>query len=254
MVKGQLGVNAQATFNGLAISSASNTLTDVVPGVTLTLSQIGSSDIAVVQDKDALQTKIQKFADAYSALSKTLADSTKYVAGGTSGALQGDSTTVGIQSLLRNTLFAVSGSGTGAKRLSDVGLELQKDGTLKLNATKLTTAMADMTGLQTLFTQAGTGQTDNGFALKFKTFAHGLLNASSTSSVESVGALLDKKKAIQSSIDRNSADQDRVTARAAVVEAALRKQYSALDTQMATLTSLGSYVTAQLAQWNKTTS
>lgn len=249
---GQAPLDANVKINGVAVTSASNNMVDVTPGVTLKLNKLGSADITIEQDKDAIQTKVQAFADAYSALSKTLADSTKYVAGGTSGPLQGDSTTLGIQTLLRNTLFATSGTGDTAPRLSDIGLELQKDGSLKLNTTKLTTKMSDMTNLQKLFTQANTGQSDNGFGIKFKTFAHNLLNASSGSSALSSGTLVDKKNAIQGSINRNLDDQDRVNARASMVEAALRKQYSALDVQMSKMSALGSYVTAQLAQWNKT--
>jgi flagellar hook-associated protein 2 len=57
---------------------------------------------------------------------------------------------------------------------------------------------------------------------------------------------------LQGAISRNSDEQDRVNARAAAVEKQLRAQYSALDAQMAKMSSLSSYVTAQLAQWNKT--
>src|SRR5450830_368108 len=144
MVKGQLGLDAKATLNNVDISSSTNTFTDVLPGITLNFTQVGTTDITVAQDKNVIQTKVQAFADAYTALSNTLAASTKYVAGGTSGPLQGDSTTLEIQTLLRNTLFGTSGTGATATRLSDIGLELQKDGSLKLNTSKLTTAMADM--------------------------------------------------------------------------------------------------------------
>ena len=182
-----------------------------------------------------------------------MTNATKYVEGGKSGPLQGDSTTVGIQTLLRRTLREVSGTDPNAKYLSDVGLELGKDKiSLTLNTTKFKAAMGDMSNLQTLFTQAGTDQTNNGFGLKFKTFAHNLLNASSTSMAGSGGAIVDKQTAINGAIKRNGMDQDRVTERASRMEVALRKQYSALDAQMSKLSGLSSYVTAQLAQWNKT--
>jgi flagellar hook-associated protein 2 len=150
-------------------------------------------------------------------------------------------------------LKEVSGTGANAKHLSDIGLELGKDKvSLTLNATKFKAAMADMSNLQTLFTQTNTDQTDNGFGLKFKTFAYGLLHASSTSANESGGTIVDKQAAINGAIKRNGLDQDRISLRAARVETQLRKQYSALDAQMAKMSGLSSYVTAQLAQWNKT--
>jgi flagellar hook-associated protein 2 len=249
----QSALNAKVNINGVDLTPASNTMADVSTGVTLKLNKVGASEITIEQDKDAIQAKAQAFADAYTALSTTLTNATKYVEGGKSGPLQGDSTTVGIQTLLRRTLGAVSGSGATAKNLSDVGLELGKDKvSLTLNSTKFKAAMGDMSNLQTLFTQAGTNLTDNGFGLKFKTFAHDLLNASSTSMAGSGGMVVDKQTAINGAIKRNGLDQDRVNERASRMEVALRKQYSALDAQMSKLTGLSSYVTAQLAQWNKT--
>jgi flagellar hook-associated protein 2 len=249
----QSALNAKVNINGVDLTPVSNTMTDVSTGVTLKFNKIGTSEITIEQDKDAIQAKVQAFADAYTALSTTLTNATKYVEGGKSGPLQGDSTTVGIQTLLRRTLREVSGTGANSQHLSDVGLELGKDKmSLTLNVTKFKTAMADMSTLQTLFTQVNTDQTDNGFGLKFKTFAHDLLYASSKASVGSSGTILDKQAAINGAIKRNGQDQDRVNERASRVETALRKQYSALDAQMAKMSGLSSYVTAQLAQWNKT--
>jgi len=126
-----------------------------------------------------------------------------------------------------------------------VGLESQADGSLKLNTTKLTAAMSNMTNLQNLFAVDNSNPATNGFGLKLRDFARGL--------VASDGTITNKSTAIQGTISRNSQEQDRVSDRAARVEVQLRRQYSALDAQMAKMSALGSYVTAQLAQWNKTT-
>jgi flagellar hook-associated protein 2 len=82
-----------------------------------------------------------------------------------------------------------------------------------------------------------------------------LLNAGggSTSVSKDNGYVTNKAAALQASITRNADEQDRVSTRAAAVEKRLRAQYSALDAKMATMSSLSSYVTAQLAQWNKST-
>jgi flagellar hook-associated protein 2 len=247
MELGQTGLDSSVKLNGVTIQSATNTLTNVVPGLTLQLNQLTTStaNIAVAQDATVIQKNIQAFADAYSALNKTLADSTRYVPGGTSGALQADSTTVGIQRVLANVLGS-SSVGSSFSRLSDIGLERQTDGSLKLNTTKLTTAMQNMPNLQNLFTADNGNAATNGFGLKIRDFAKGLISAT--------GTITNKSTAIQGSITRNSQDQDRINDRAAQVEVQLRKQYSALDAQMAEMQSLSSYVTAQLAQWNKPSS
>ena len=88
--------------------------------------------------------------------------------------------------------------------------------------------------------------TSVGFGIKFRELTKGLLKADGT------GNVANKAVALEGAIGRNSDDQDRLSARVTIVEKRLRAQYSALDAKMGTLTSLSSYVTAQLAQWNKT--
>ncbi|MDO8283896.1 MAG: flagellar filament capping protein FliD, partial [Rhodoferax sp.] len=226
MESSQVGLNATFKINGVAVESATNTAVNVVPGVTLNLAQttaVGSPvQISVAQDKVALQKNIQAFADAYSALSKTLADSTKYVQGGKSGVLQGDSTTVGLQSLMRK-IIGSSSVGSTYTRLSEVGLEQQADGSLKLNTTKLTTAMGDLSNLQKLFSTNNSNTATNGFGLKLRDLASGLL--------ASDGTVSNKSTALQGAITRNGDEQDRISVRAAMVEKQLRAQYSALDAQ-----------------------
>ena len=60
-----------------------------------------------------------------------------------------------------------------------------------------------------------------------------------------------RSKALQSSISRNSKDQEAMNLRLAKRQANLLAQYNALDTKMGTLSSMSSFVTQQVAQWNK---
>lgn len=248
MFMGQSGLDAQLKINGVALTSATNKMTNVTPGVSLQLLQTTtvSVDITVANDQDVVQKNIQSFVDAYNNLNKTLASATAYSAATkTGGPLQGDSTTLGLQNALRSMLGS-SSTGSTFTRLSEIGLERQTDGSLKINQTKLTSAMQDQGNLKNLFTTDNSDPLTNGFGLKVRDFARAM--------VAFDGQVTNKSAALQSSITRNTKDQDRVTERAARVETQLLKQYSALDSQMATLTGLNSYVTAQLAQWNKSTS
>ena len=245
---GQTALDAKVKINGVDITSATNKMTDVIPGVTLQLSQVTTvpAEITVANDQEAVQKNIQGFVDAYNALSQTLADATKYTAASkTAGLLQGDSTTTGLQNALR-AMLGSSSVGSSFSRLSDVGIERQTDGSLKINASKLASAQQDLPNLQKLFTANNSDTTSNGFGLKVRDFARGL--------VAFDGLVSNKSAALQSAITRNSKDQDRVTDRATRVEAQLYKQYSALDAQMAQMSALSSYVTAQLAVWSNSKS
>ena len=242
---GQTALDAKLTVNGVAVSSASNKIADVTPGVTLQLSQVTAApvDVVVENDLDAVQKNIQSFVDAYNAVNQTLSDATKYTAATkTGGPLQGDSVTLGLQTALRAILGSTS-TGSTFSYLSDAGIERQTDGSLKINSTKLADAKLDLNNLKNLFAADNGDAKTNGFALKVQNFSKAL--------VAFDGAITNKSNALQASIKRNSDDQDRVNDRAARVEVQLYKQYTALDAQMAQLNGLSSFVTAQLAIWNK---
>jgi flagellar hook-associated protein 2 len=249
---GQTALDAKVKINGVDVVSATNKMVDAVAGVTLQLNQTTTTpaEIVVENDLDAIQKNIQSFVDAYNVLNATLADATKYDAAAKKGGiLQSDATTVGLQNSLRAMLGSVSLGATfstlspNASRLSDAGIERQTDGSLKINSTRLTSAMSDAANLKNLFAQDNGSALTNGFGIKVRDFARGL--------VAFDGLVSNKSTALQGSISRNSKDQDRVNDRAARVEVQLRKQYTALDAQMAQMNGLSSYVTAQLAQWNK---
>ena len=265
---GQTALNAKVKINGVAVESATNKMADVTTGVALQLNQVttGAVDITVGTDSDVIGKNIQTFVDTYNALNSTLANATKYTAATkVGGVLQGDSVTTGLQNSLRSILGSyadyadlpndLAKDGSRAKHyLSDVGITRQTDGSLKIDATKLDAAKLDVTSLKRLFFQDNTKTTNtveqnktlaltNGVARKVKDFAHALLAFD--------GRVTNKATALQSSINRNLTDQDKVTARASMVETQLLKQYTALDTKMSSLSGLSSYVTAQLAQWNK---
>jgi flagellar hook-associated protein 2 len=243
----QEGQNASARINGMVVTSKTNSLASNIPGVTIDLKAVTTSSVtmSVSEDVTLAVKNVNEFVTAYNALNKNLADLTKYDAGTKTASLfQADSSILGLQSVLRNMLGSVS-SGSSYQRLSDVGLERQLDGSLKLNTAKLSTAANNGTELQKLFTTDNSNAQTNGFALKFAVLGTGLL--------ASTGAVTNKAKALSDALVRNTMDQTKVNDRAAAVEARLRKTYTALDTKMAGLTALNQYVAQQVTTWNKST-
>jgi flagellar hook-associated protein 2 len=251
----EYGQNAQARINGLAVTSASNTLDSNIPGVTIKLvattttgygtpGELKSSvTMNISEDVTVAVKNVSDFVTAYNALNATLSDLTKYDAATKTAALfQGDSSIVGLQSVLRNMASSNSEGGGAYQRLSDVGLERQFDGSLVINTAKLSAAANGGAGLQDLFTKNNSNPLTNGFALKFDTLASGVLASS--------GAVTNKAAALQRELQRNADAQDKVNERAAVVEARLNKQYSALDARMAQLTALNAFVAQQVTLWN----
>lgn len=242
----QAAQDASIEIDGIVVTSASNTVTNAVPGVTLNLLTKTTSPVTVTigDDTAAIKSKLEAFQTAYNKVATTLADLTKYdPASKKAGALQGDSTAVGLQSVLRSMLGAVGPTGTAYGRLSDVGLELQRDGTLSVNSSKLDAALTNLTDLNTFFTASAASSGSDGLARRLNSF---ILQANGAD-----GSVSGRSTALQAAISRNSKNQDALSTRLSQRQAALYAQYNALDTKMGTLSSMSSFITQQIAQWNK---
>ena len=256
-IPAQYGQDAKARINGLAVTSKTNTLSENLPGVTINLlatttqgygtpGEVKSSvNMSVREDVTGAVRNVQDFVTAYNALAANLSDLTKYDATTKTASLfQADSSVVGLQNLLRNMLGSVS-NGSTYKRMNEVGIERQLDGSLSVNIIKLSAAANNGTELQKLFTTDNKNAATNGFALKFSNFAKGAISTG--------GVVTSKAAALGKELVQNGAEQTRVNEKAALTEARLRKQYSALDAKMANLNALNAYVSQQVATWNKST-
>ena len=247
MTQTQAAQNSAITIDGIDVSSATNAVSDAVPGVTLNLSSTTTAAalVTIGLDKDVIKTKLESFRKAYNDIRTKLAEYVRYDPGSkTSGPLQGDSTAVGIQSMLRDLAAATGPTGNTISRLSDLGFQMQRNGTLASNTTKLDAALQDPSNVESFLTySSGTSSTD-GIARRLRDFARG------ANSVD--GNVNGRNTALQAAISRNTKEIDSMTARVARTEASLYKQYARLDANLGTLTSLGTFVTQQIAQWNKT--
>ncbi len=243
----QYGQNAKAKINGIEVQSKTNTFTDTIPGLSFTASQVTTApvEVSVAADTEGMKKNIQDFVNAYNALNDLLSKSTAYDAETkTAGALQGDSTSVGLQNAMRS-LIASTAEGAGAfTRLADIGIDIKKGGKLEVSATKLDEALKDPAALKAMFATStgGAGSAADGLAVKVKNLTAKMLGFE--------GLISNKSDAINASLKRNSSDQDKVNARAAMFETRLRAQYMALDVKMGSLSGLSAYIGQQVSQWN----
>lgn len=245
-IGGQSAQDAKIKLNGVSLVSSGNSFADTIPGLSITVSQVGSSLLTVTQDKDAIKGSIQKFVDSYNALNDLLSASTKYTEETKqAGVLQGDSSTVSLQSALRMLTQGIATQAAGVfNRLSDAGISMQQGGKLAVDSTKLATALNDMDSLKSMFAaKADPLGNGGGIAVNFKAFTDELLAYE--------GTLNSKTDSLEEQLKRNASEVKKVETRAETVEARLRKQYTALDVKMASLGSLSSYVEQMVASWNK---
>jgi flagellar hook-associated protein 2 len=249
MTRTQTASDAKAKINGLEITSASNTLNDVVQGLTMNLQKVTTGDVqvSVAQDNTSIKSAITSFVAAYNGLSSLLRSQTKYdESSKTAGTLQGDSTAVSLQRQLRSMLTGTGTASSAFPTLSSIGLEIQTDGTLKVSDTKLNSALGNLTEMKKAFANSDTTDSANdGFAQKLRALGDQVLGTD--------GSLAARTTGLNSTLKDNQERQDNITDRMTATEKRLRAQYTALDTKMAGLNTLSTYITQQIANWNKST-
>lgn len=244
----QAALNTKATVNGVAVSSQGNKL-EAIAGVTLNVSKLipagEPAEVNIKRDTAAAKSSISNFVASYNAISSALTEMTKYdAATKTGGTLQGDSTAVSLQATLRRMVGGSGPGGSSFSRLSDLGVEFQKDGSLKVNDTKLDAALTKPDDVKAFFMADSGSEGGSGLALRLKDFAAGLLNTS--------GTLSTRSDALKSASDRNTKEQERMSDRIGKTQARLEAQYSRLDASMGKLSALSNYMNQQVTQWNNT--
>ena len=147
--------NAEFTVDGIAVSKPTNTIGDVIAGVSFSLLKTNTdpTTVSVTRDTAAVTTAVNDFVKAYNEISKNFADATAYNASTkTAAILNGEAAVRGMQGQVRAVLSApIVGGASAFSRLSEIGVTVQKDGSLAADATKLGNAInnnfSDVAGL-----------------------------------------------------------------------------------------------------------
>ncbi len=147
MTEKTVAVDAEATVDGLLVKSATNTIANVVDGLTLSLKKeaIGTKvTVSVAQDTAAITKAVTDFVDGYNKTVSSIKELTFYDAKKKQGGpLLGDAAVRGLMSELRQTIGRPVGDiTTSFSTLSSIGVVTQSDGTLALDSSKLQTALS----------------------------------------------------------------------------------------------------------------
>ncbi|MGB0127738.1 MAG: flagellar filament capping protein FliD [Rhodocyclaceae bacterium] len=242
----QGAVDAVIKVDSVTIIKPSNTITDAIEGVTLSLTKLGSTTVTLNKDTTAIQSSVEAFVKAFNDVTQAVADATAYDATTKkSGVLIGDSTVQNIRQSLRSMFHTpVAGASTGASTLADIGVSFEKDGTLSLDTTKLKGVLGNPNkDIAKLFAYNGTA---NGYGVQMERLIGRILSP--------VGTLAARTTGINKSITNLDTQRDVMNTRLAAIEKNYRAQFTALDTLVASMTSTSSFLTQQLSILQKTTS
>ncbi len=214
--------DAQLIVDGFDVSSASNTVTDVIQGITLELADVGEASLSTARDSESLGESLDALVANYNTLRSGLD-------GLSTGTLQGDSLPRDIESRLRS-LFSqpiTLSDGTEASAL-DLGLTFDRFGVLSIDQTRMSEAQdTDLERFVDAFSQ-----TDTGFAARLGDVVDAF--------TEAEGIIDGREESITSRQGRIDDRIDLFEYRLGLVETRYRNQFTAMDTAIALLNSSSS--------------
>jgi flagellar hook-associated protein 2 len=238
--------DAQFSISGIPHTSSSNTVSDALNGITLTLKGISpttgtpplptSTSLAVASDTDAITTNVGAFVDAYNAMVKAIQPLGSYdQTTQTAGPMLGDATLQGVQNDIRSALYSLVNTGSSTyNSLASVGITTNKDGSLSLNKTKFQTALASA---PTAVTQLFAGSKGVAATLEARINTElgsgGAIDTRSKTLIKQENALTDQTNKLN----------DQMTA----LTASLTQQYSHLNTLLSSLQSMSAYLSQQFS-------
>ncbi len=139
--------DAQLRINGINITSASNTISNAIEGVTLELKSaaVGKvNTLTISRDTSAVPEAVEKFVEAYNSLMESIDAAVGYdFETGQAGVLIGDPTLRGFVSQVRQIFSTTVGDfRTQYNSFASVGITTNSDGTLSLDSSRLEQALA----------------------------------------------------------------------------------------------------------------
>ena len=145
---GQDAADAAVTVNGVAISRSTNTIDDVIPGMTFDLLGPTTGAVAVQLNRDSsgVKERVQSLVTAYNSMVSDFGILTGPASEDEediySGSLRGDSTVRSVLSQMRQVFFGESETaGESITSLRDMGVSVDKDGVVTLDEAALDEAL-----------------------------------------------------------------------------------------------------------------
>jgi flagellar hook-associated protein 2 len=228
--------DADFTVDGLQISRDTNSISDVINGLTINLKKDNSSaTVTVAPDNDSIKEQIEEFVSAYNNVMSFLSTHTAYdSATGESGILSGEVTARNIQNRVREMVTSsVSGLSGGLNALAEIGITTEyKTGNLQINNTTLDTKLgSNLDGVAELF-KDGT----DGVASRIHSYINEI-----TSTVD--GSITLRKDGLQDIIKNITDTIKNMEFRLEKTEDDLVRKFTALEKLVGNYNTIGNYLT-----------
>lgn len=229
---GQTGQDASLTVDGVAVASASNTVTNALPGVTFQLLSTSPStpvQVEITNDDSAVVAAVNNLVTAYNSIVTTINGQEKNDSSGNAEPLYGNPTLATLQNQLSTALLGGAASGS-ISSVMQLGIGFNQDGTLTLNTDTLNSELnshySDIAGF---FQNSGSfGQT----------LASTLNNLGTATNTSLIFLAQQENSAKESTLNQNISDE----------EARLASEKTRLTTELNTANQIMQSIPSQLNQ------
>jgi len=233
------GQDAQVRIDGLDVFSSTNLFESAIDGVRLNVIAADPDvpvTLVVANDHETVLSTVDTFAEKYNALVSVLDELTLYDAESqVSGPLLGDTVARGVRDQIRRELSAsVTGIEANFSSLAEVGVELQLNGTLSVDASRLSTVLnEDFNRFGQLFNST------DGYAVRLYDIAESFL--------QSGGILQTRTDGLNSQIEEVSEQRVSLNQRLGALQTRLLRQFNALDSLLGELNQTSNFLSQQLS-------
>lgn len=252
------GQNALFWVNGIEVTRTSNSISDVIPGVTIELTGTSnktgtsgtwddyeSTTVTVAADTQKVVDAVKAFVDQYNAAWNAIKEKMSYNATTKeAGVLFGDSGLQAVKAQLRNLVTSEVVSATGKwHSLASIGISTgaigsgvsAADGTLTVDETKLKNALLeDPSAVESLFDSA------DGVAVRLESYLQKVTTSDTT------GLITSREDSLEAQIKDLQDQIDRMNERLALREENLRRQFTQLEVMLSQAQAQGAWLAGQL--------
>jgi flagellar hook-associated protein 2 len=167
--------DAALSVDGIAVTRSSNTIDDLLPGLTLSLTATTASPVTVValEDPDLAEAEMRAFVDALNTTGAMLREASKRgINGASSGPLVSDPTVAALKrSFAALTTTPLEGFGETPLYLSNLGMRTERDGSLSLDSDVFQAAMASNPAQYRAIFQSLNQSSSEGVSVNLASFA-----------------------------------------------------------------------------------
>ncbi len=232
-------LNAKVTIDGISYQRQTNTISDVLTGITMNLQAAGTASLTVANNEESIKTLVVDLVTAYNDAVQEVATNAGYDEDTEQFGILAGTTLRGLPYDLQNLMTStVKADDKGlVTTLFDLGMEFSRDGTIIIDQSVLDTAISAAPDSVSAFFLGDEDKGITGFADKVNDYLREVTGGN--------GQIAAEKSAAQLRIDdlelRIETETERLDKRYDI----LARQFVELDSYMNQMTSMSNYLTSQ---------